>query len=524
MTIQTRIRLSLGGLLVLMVIVALAGYLGGRTVAGLANYYSTGLIPGVTNYGDMRHAAARLKLHVYQQDFDGLEATIEEAERTVEVLAASAQGENAPFEGNTDISSRIVRTVELMDRLIREVERYEPGSPIDGDLLAAFQAWDDNAPEAEYVIDRIVSIVDAQIGSILDRVLNVIAGVALVSVVIFILVAFSLSRRLKRGIERLLGSFGAVSNGDLTARADETHKDEFGQLAHHFNQLAGSLAETLGQVTRMSQELHDLSAEFNQASRNYSDRARHQSDETQQVATAMTEMSASVREVAQNAVDTARRAQDVNQQAGQSRTEIDASVQSAEQMQQQMKTLSDDILSLKDQTDDISVVVKTINDIAEQTNLLALNAAIEAARAGDHGRGFAVVADEVRTLSIKTAESTKQIEKVIDSLQRQGEAAAASAQSSVEVVTTSTATIGRIGEGLQQILGAIEEISSMNEQIATTSEEQSKVAEDMNTNVVRISDLSEDNARETEHLVAGIQHIDEMSGQLKELVSSYQVS
>lgn len=204
----------------------------------------------------------------------------------------------------------------------------------------------------------------------------------------FLGVAWSLGGVLRRGMSNLLSSFAAVANGDLSVRAQADAKDEFGELARHFNHLAQSLTDTLGQVAQLVTELHNMSGEFNAASRNYAERSQAQSEETQQVATAMTEMSATIREVAQNAEETSHRAQDANQHAGHSRKDIEQAIDSARAMQGQMSTLSDNILELKDQSDAISTVVKTINDIAEQTNLLALNAAIEAARAGEQGRGL----------------------------------------------------------------------------------------------------------------------------------------
>lgn len=524
MTLQTRMSLSLGGLLMLLMLVAAAGFLGSRTIGGFAHYYATGLVPSVQNYGEMLNAAQELKVHVYQQDYQGIEANLSTARRTVEFLTVnSGASTGSPLAGNEALSSRIQRTAELMNELINGVEAYRPGRPIPAELESTFVAWDANRSEADYVINTIIDIVSTRIDSVQQLFINVIAGVGVVSIIIFILVALSLSRTLKRGISGLLDSFARVADGNLTARANDSRKDEFGQLAQHFNSLATSLADTLGYVSRLANELNTLSAEFSRTSKNYSDRARLQSEETQQVATAMTEMSATIREVAQNAEETAHRAKDANKQADQSRNEIRTAVSSAEQMQNQMLSLSADILSLKDQTDAISVVVQTINDIAEQTNLLALNAAIEAARAGDQGRGFAVVADEVRNLSVKTAESTQEIEKVIGTLQKQGESAAAAAESGVTVVNTNTETVVRIGEGLQSILDAVSAISAMNESIATTSEQQSKVAEDMNSNVVRISDLAEENATETEHLVEGIGRIDNMARQLNTVVSRYQV-
>lgn len=521
MTIQTRIRFSMAGLLLLLILVGLAGFLGSRFVGGLATYYSQSLIPAILQYSEMRTAASELQLAVYEPEVGNLPARLANARDSAQrLLAATTSG---PFQEDREVTDRVRRTSDILFRMADRVEAHPSGGAVTPELQSLFQEWKDNESEAEYTINYVISTVDGQIQSALSTILSVIAAVAGISVVVFVLVAFGLGRLLQKGIADLLASFRAVASGDMTVRADESPKNEFGELAQHFNHLAGNLAATLGKLSALVSELHGLSGEFNKASRNYSERAQLQSDDTHQVATAMTEMSATIKEVAQNAEETAHRAGDANQQAGHSRQVIAQAITSAQSMQGQMSALADRMANLKGQTDAITSVVKTINDIAEQTNLLALNAAIEAARAGEQGRGFAVVADEVRNLSVKTAESTKEIEAVIGQLQSQSDEAARAANESAEVVQSSVVNITEIGEGLSHILDAVGSISSMNELIATTAEEQSKVAEDMNINVVRISDVSSKNAEETEHLVAGIERIDAMTGELRTLVDQYKL-
>lgn len=135
-------------------------------------------------------------------------------------------------------------------------------------------------------------------------------------------------------------------------------------------------------------------------------------------------------------------------------------------------------------------MITTINAISEQTNLLALNAAIEAARAYEQGRGFAVVADEVRTLAQRTQQSTTEIRNMIEQLQSGASAVSAAMNESKYTADDAVQKAQLANESLQRIRGAIQRISDMNMQIASAAEEQSLVAEEINTNTVKIKDLS----------------------------------
>jgi methyl-accepting chemotaxis protein len=308
-----------------------------------------------------------------------------------------------------------------------------------------------------------------------------------------------LARGLVRPIRQVTTALVAIGSGggDLTHRLNESRGDELGDLARGFNRFLGSQRELIVEVLSTSERLRASVGQVSRVVDNTAQRAVRQQEMTDMVATAVHEMGLTVQEIAQNAGSAAQASQTAKDEAAQARQVVTQSIAHIEGMSTQIGHAAGAVGELATQVGSIDQVLAVIRGISEQTNLLALNAAIEAARAGEMGRGFAVVADEVRTLARRTQSSTDEIQAMILSLKTGAQNAVASMHSGQAATSTGVQASQRTGASLNAITEQVERISDMNHQVATATEEQSAVTEEINRNVQGISDLARDTSAET---------------------------
>ena len=322
-------------------------------------------------------------------------------------------------------------------------------------------------------------------------VLTTLAAIQLPLVgLLFVLMLLAITQLGSR-LQTLKQNIDALSAGDadLTARIQVKGNDELDHIALSVNRFIAYLQQMMVQVTDatdlITRELVQLDQQTGQARRILGEHAA----ETDQVVTALTELSSTADSVAQHASDSASFTEAANGQAANSRKVVGSASASVVALIDEVDLAAAKVLEMQEDAKQIGSVLGVIGGIAAQTNLLALNAAIEAARAGEQGRGFAVVADEVRALAARTQKSTAEVGSMLSRL-TQGVADAVVAMEQTKRSCQAAAdTTGQVTGGLDSMADSVVQIHDLSSQIATAAEEQSRVTEEINRNMVSIRDM-----------------------------------
>jgi methyl-accepting chemotaxis protein len=298
-------------------------------------------------------------------------------------------------------------------------------------------------------------------------------------------------------------------------------RDASSQVATASTQVAGASDESAKISLQTSSAIDEVTSTMHEMSVNVQNMVKS----TQVQASSVSETSASIDQMVasiQRVADTAKVLLDISNR---SREEVHSGITTMEKATDGLNKINVTIRSsgeiidvLGQRADDIGKIIEVIDDLAEQTNLLALNAAIEAARAGEHGLGFAVVADEVRKLAEKSAQSTKEISELIQSIQKEARKAVENMEQSTNIVNEGLGLGTDLNSALKKISNVVTEVYKFAQEIGAATNEQSHGSSQIARATTRLNEITHEINSSVEEQASGAHAVVKAMERMRELV------
>lgn len=353
---------------------------------------------------------------------------------------------------------------------------------------------------------------------------KLLLGLGIAGLFIGILVAYGITRSIRRPLATTVDAIGRIASGDLTVQLPDHGTNEIGILAGAINKMTDDMNGVLKALSQASNHLSSSAAELVAQAEQMACGAEEVSAQTQAVATASEEMAATAHDIASNCTMAANNSRMANEQAATGAGVIRQTVDGMHRISEKVRRSSEKVENLLARSEQIGQIVSTIEDIADQTNLLALNAAIEAARAGEQGRGFAVVADEVRALAERTAKATHEITGMIRSIQQEtGDAVKAIEEGVLEVADGREGAL-QSSSALKEIIKQIETVTNQVNMIAVASEQQNATTLEITNNIQQVTTVIEASTRGSEETAMSAKTLSKLAEELQALVGRFKLA
>ncbi len=325
-------------------------------------------------------------------------------------------------------------------------------------------------------------------------------------------------------INRVIRYIQTMAGGDLSNEITVMRNNEISHILRAMKELQNSMRSVISSIQTTSAELASASRNLTHTSENIAMGTNKASSETYSVSSAVDDLSAVSVEIAQNCQQMAEKASDTRNSASEGERIINGMAEMMGEIGRMVTDTTAAVESLGANSGHIGAIIASIEEIADQTNLLALNAAIEAARAGEYGRGFAVVADEVRRLAERTTTATREIQAIIDVLQKDVKNVVGSMEQSSKSVREGTQGVESSSQAIDSIKNQIDVLATGVSQVATAAEEQSATTAGLTNNMHLISQVISSSSSDAQTTRQAASELAGLAGRLQEMVNRFRLA
>jgi len=325
---------------------------------------------------------------------------------------------------------------------------------------------------------------------------TLILSLIVVTIALGLLLAYWIAKVVARPLQEAVRVAKTVASGDLTSDIEVKTSDETGELLQALKDMNASLLSVVSEVRAGTDLIATASTEIANGNMDLSSRTESQAGSLEETASSMEELTSTVKHNSDNA-----------RQANQLSHSASAVAQKGGSVVSQVV---DTMGSINESSKKIVDIIAVIDGIAFQTNILALNAAVEAARAGEQGRGFAVVASEVRNLAQRSASAAKEIKTLIND--------------SVEKVDLGTRLVDQAGVTMQEVVDSVKRVSDIISEITAAGTEQSSGIDQINTAIIQMDHVTQQNAALVEEAAAAAGALQEQAANLSRVVSVFKLT
>ncbi len=371
------------------------------------------------------------------------------------------------------------------------------------DNMAAFE----EIPGTEWVLVSYIPV--RVIYREVDNIRTAMIGAGVISVLLLALLIWRVVHVVIKPVKELTSAITAMTEGDFTVGIRVRSHDEIGVMAHCMEKYAKTMRTMIASIHGVAGKLHQQADNSNDVSGQMYDASKMQSNSMQELNETVEQLSISVNEIAQNATtlamvvsDTRENSVKVNEKMQQTVTVSQQGKSDMQNVSSAMQDMNDSVTRLQEAigkvgqaSEEITNITTVIGNIADETNLLSLNATIEAARAGEAGRGFAVVATQIGQLAQTSADSVRNIEKLISEINALVKDAVSQADASVDRINSSSSLVSSALHTFDEIFDNIDTVSDLVHQMTDQVEQVDGVAGN-------VAAISQEQAASSEEILA----------------------